>query len=122
MSKDFADYVAHIINDDSDAVKLKDFLNSVEKLEQKKRKVEKKLSDIDRVKEITISFERTQTEYDNHGVSMASNEYSDHINSTYDCFVEMKEVYIKYLKAELGEINTKLDVYYLKLNKIVGLL
>jgi len=74
--------------------------------------------------EITISFERTQTEYDNHGVSMASNEYSDHINSTYDCdcFVEMKEVYIKYLKAELGEINAQLDVYYLKLNKIVGLL
>lgn len=118
------DYVAHIINDGSDAGKLKDFLNSVEKLEQKKRKIEKKLSDIDRVKEITISFERTQIDYDNHGVPMASNEYSDHINSTYDCdcFVEMKEVYIKYLKAELVEIDTQLDVYYTKLNKIVGLL
>lgn len=124
MSKFFDDCVAHVLNSGSDAGKLKNFLNDVEKLEKKKRKVEKKLSDIDRVGEITISFERTQTEYDNHGVSMASNEYSDHINSTYDCdcFVEMKEVYIKHLKAELGEINAQLDVYYMKLNKLVGLL
>lgn len=124
MSKFFDDCVAHVLNNGSDAGKLKNFLNDVEKLEKKKREVEKKLSDINRIVDVTISFEMTKTEYDNHGVPMASNEYSDHINSTYDCdcFDELKEVYINYLKDELGEINAQLDVYYLKLNKIVGLL